>query len=196
MSAYLCSLETFGTLAAVTSAASASPIRLYGDWTPAEIAARYGEHVAAGIEFEPETQWSPARVTIDGRYADGAALVARILLAENVVSLQAKYPTDPDMLSGAAEIDAALPDLAFQPVPSVVVLSLASGLRYQSCEAKDYQHSIAAALLEAIERVAIRKLPGFEAAPRDMTAADLQKRGLQPRVVYRGTAPRPRTVAR
>lgn len=89
--------------------------------------------------------------------------IAKILHAENVRSVNHLYreTTSADVY--------AFTHVAAEAYTAVEVLRAASGLRYQSCEHPEYHASDAAAVLETIERAAIRNLPGFDDAPREWT---------------------------
>lgn len=107
----------------------------------------------------------------------GEAKIGQILLAENVHSVNVRYRETADTPRYRHRfvcLDAA----ALQCGVSVSVLVLASVqcLRYQSCEASDYEQSRACRILQRIEWEAIRHLPGYDDAPygwtRDRTKPD------------------------
>jgi hypothetical protein len=116
-----------------------------------------------------------ARV-LNGRTA--TAKIAAMLHAENVKSVNHKYgDTTP---ANGYEFTRVVAE-AFT---AVEVLRAASGLRYQSCEHPDYWTSDAAEILNVIERAAIRKLPGFDDAPREWTREQGEKNLAALRAAY------------
>ena len=54
-------------------------------------------------------------------------------------------------------------------ITPINVLCLIAGLRYQSCEHPKWQTTFAASYLNALERAAIRALPGYTDAPWSLT---------------------------
>jgi hypothetical protein len=89
--------------------------------------------------------------------------IAKILHVENVRSVNHRYTET------ASADDYAFTRVAAEAFTAVEVLAAAAGLRYQSSEHPEYFTSDAAEVLNAIERAAIRNLPGFADAPREWT---------------------------
>jgi hypothetical protein len=150
MSAFLCDDDTFDLIA---SFAVQQHRDTNGDTARLD-APDLKQLIALGIieEYDPRIQW------YDGQQ------IGAILHCENVRSLGARYG------SNAAESwDLAAPyifrQVAATEIDPVVVLKSIACLQYQSCEADDYEKTIAYALLMRIERAAIRAIPGYEAAP-------------------------------
>ena len=98
---------------------------------------------------------------VDAIAQSDGAIVARILRAENIRSLRARYPSDYMKLVGDAPY-------TFRPVREnytpVEVIKACHCLSYQSCEADDYDQTHAKRLLDQIERAAISHVPGYESA--------------------------------
>ena len=90
---------------------------------------------------------------------------ARILLAENIRSVEYLYSDANDMI-GDRDIAVSCEEYhggryRFAPVQ---ILKLCDCLDYQSCEPNDWQDSAAFELLERIRHAAIRTLPGYDDA--------------------------------
>lgn len=153
MSAYLCHADTFDMLATFANRprrADRVRVRISRDMpdVPALISDGtldlYEDGVTDCVDgFAPET-------------------VAAVLRAENIRSLRARYPQDVDAVEDY-RYRPAHADVA--PGPAVIVLKSVACLRYQSCEAADYEQTLACALLNRIERAAIDALPGYDDAP-------------------------------
>lgn len=108
------------------------------------------------------TVQTDAETVYNGRTS--AAAIASLLHAENVKSVNYRYCENSDASHDYRPVVA-------DAFTAVEVMRAASGLRYQSCEHPDYQESPAAMVLDAIERAAIRNLPGYDDAPREWTRA-------------------------
>ena len=80
-----------------------------------------------------------------------------LLYAENVKSVNFRYREDAE-LTGAI-YDAFAPELS-----AIEAIKACQCLSYQSCEHDGWDLSPAKALLSSIERFAITKLPGYDAA--------------------------------
>jgi len=95
--------------------------------------------------------------------AHDASALATILRAENLRSLSARYSE-----TAAWGDDAESGGYRFRRVTEtdpVKVLKSIHCLRYQSCECEDYDTTLACALLNTIERLAMNALPGYDDAP-------------------------------
>lgn len=105
-----------------------------------------------------------------------ATYYANILYAENIRSVQARYPGDtfedlpgliqkPDMLEVTA--NESFEQYAYAPyvLKPVDILKMANCLEYQSCETNDWRDTLAYRLLLRIKEAAIRLLPGYDDAP-------------------------------
>ena len=115
-----------------------------------------------------------------GGYSDicarlGETKIGQILLAENVYSVNVRYREAADIPAYKHRfvcLDAAA--LRCGVSVSVLVLASVQCLRYQSCEAPDYDQSRACRILQRIEWEAIRHLPGFDDAPHGWTRRDME----------------------
>lgn len=95
---------------------------------------------------------------------------AEILLAENVRSVNHRYPDTvghPENLPGVlAENGQAI---VFRPVypmiSPLVALKACSCYDYQACETDDYPTRLAAKIIDTIRHNAISRLPGYDEAP-------------------------------
>jgi hypothetical protein len=99
---------------------------------------------------------------------DNASEIGRILLTENERSVRHRYPNDaPGDLPGTIGEDAA--NYTFrqfdQPVSSLAILKACDCFDYQACETDDYKSSVAYAIVDAIRKRAIMRLPGYENSP-------------------------------
>lgn len=99
-----------------------------------------------------------------------------ILLAENVRSVRARYPSDtPDSPPGPCD-QKRVWAYRFQPVAHQLptwVIKACDCLRYQSCETDDYENTLAYKVMQAIRESAITHLTVD--APWGATEADIQK---------------------
>jgi hypothetical protein len=129
VSAYICAFAMFDMLAGY---AARRRVHLY---PPHEL------RDAVEMEFGTDT---PNLATYYPR-------AARVLYAENVRSVAYRYRDD-----------SAAPDYRFTPIDLMPTASRVLGaiacLRYQSCECPDYHSTVAAFVLDAIERDAIRQI--------------------------------------
>jgi hypothetical protein len=155
MSAYMCSPDTFDLIASFASWHRNRDPYFTMDASPEM--PDVPELVADRILPDP---W--ARVA-----ACNADDVAAILWAENVRSLRARYGSSAEEMIPERRYTFRL--LAPGSVPVVVILKSIHCLRYQSCEAEDYERTLAAQLLDRIEKHAISCLPGYSDAPWGQT---------------------------
>lgn len=93
--------------------------------------------------------------------------VAATLWAQNARSVEARYPCD-DGDAGPAPTVGKKAQSAARVVQPVAVLKMCGCIEYQSCETGDWPDTLACTLLEAARAKAIRRLPGYEDAPRDL----------------------------
>lgn len=97
-----------------------------------------------------------------------ASEVGAILLHENERSVGYRYgETDPDEMPGTiGETSATYRFRDFlEPLPALAALKACDCLEYQSCEHPGWGTSLAAAIVDAIRRYAIARLPGYSEAP-------------------------------
>ena len=143
MSAFVCHAATIKALAIF--AATVNP--------------PYGPHV------------SPAylRKTAPGVHAlsgeELATEYARILLAENIRSVEYRYNDANDMI-GDRDIAVSCEEMhgGRYRISAVQILKLCDCFEYQACESSDWEASAAYELLERIRHAAIRTLPGYDDA--------------------------------
>lgn len=94
---------------------------------------------------------------------------AEIMLAENVLSVQARYP---DTIDNPQNMPGVITEVGCQikfrfiskPLNAVQVLKALQCYDYQACETDDYEHSNAYRIVESIRSLAISNLPGYEEA--------------------------------
>lgn len=98
--------------------------------------------------------YSPHRIAI----AEEPARVAGILYTANVESVNDRYSADGVSIGLVFKPVAKLPD-------AMTIVKLCHCLAYQSNEVSEYENTIGAAIVNAIESYAIRALPGYDAAP-------------------------------
>ena len=98
-----------------------------------------------------------------------AEAIGAALYAANVDSVNYRYRGDDPLHIGERWIP-GLPEL--DRVEPITVLKSIACLRYQSCERPGYEQSFAADILRRLQSEAIRRLPGYDAAPWGWTRAD------------------------
>lgn len=106
-----------------------------------------------------------------------ATLYADTLFQENIRSVRTRYPNDKrDDLPGPCilPLHMIVQTSHFNDcrwvLDQVAILGMCAGLEYQSCETEDWEQTVAHRLLRAIEKAAIRALPGYDKAPWDYVA--------------------------
>ena len=93
---------------------------------------------------------------------------ANCLYRENIRSVLTRYPNDtfetaPGLLDKPKAIRIPPGAVSLPPITDpVAILKLCDGLAYQCCETDDWQTTPAHALLQAIQRAAVRDLPGYQ----------------------------------
>lgn len=87
-----------------------------------------------------------------------ASRVGAVLLAENVKSVNHRYSDDDPAPSYE------FTRLRGNPTP-VQLLGMLHGYEYQACEHPDWRNSEAYAIVRRLERLAMRRLPGYDDAP-------------------------------
>lgn len=116
-----------------------------------------------------------------------ATYYANILYAENIRSVQTRYPSDsfedlpgpcekPEMLNITATEVFEQYGLAPFTLKPVDILKMCACLDYQSCETDDWRNTLAYRLILRIETAATRQLPGYEDAPWEYTKPEQPKR--------------------
>lgn len=114
--------------------------------------------------------WGGTRHSVSNNDFEGMADIANTLLAENVRSVKARYPgTDSDLpgpVGGVAPFTAADIDLfAWQGhYKPVQVLKSCHCYDYQACETADYETTRAYAIIRAIEKKFMVRIPGYDEA--------------------------------
>ena len=105
----------------------------------------------------------------EGIELSDATTVARILMAENIKSIDYRYPDNEGSYSAEYSIGSVTEQdrsridmIAFTPVE---LLKLIHCLNYQSCGHSTWQESLAYCILKAFERSLLRRLPGYDEAP-------------------------------
>ena len=93
-----------------------------------------------------------------------ASEIGQILVDENYRSVNERYQERTEGHFGKPEIYKFNPKTG--PLPdAVTMLKLCNNYRYQACENDNYEASVAFQIIDAIKEEAIRKLPGYDAAP-------------------------------
>lgn len=97
---------------------------------------------------------------------DNTTRIGRMLAAENVLSLAARYPGDYDAMVGYSAEEYEWKRLPFGDVPTAVQgLCLLNCYEYQSCEHDEWRMSEAYQFCDALRHALIHFLPGYQAAP-------------------------------
>ena len=94
--------------------------------------------------------------------------ICTVLAAECYRSVRSRYPTGPlpgPLAAGDGPVSFTLTQSQYATIGPVDALKALASYSYQSCETEDFDQSEAYALMQAIERAAIRALPGFDASP-------------------------------
>lgn len=170
MSAFLCSDSTFVGLAAYS-------VRWYGNaprvayFTSRMGLAADNSASAAGECAEAASLFLPKQFKTWEDFERNAGpahfidVLAAILKAENMRSLEARYAGEPAYTR--ADAPKATPDLVRAAAVFLpgVVFKLAHCLDYQSCETSDWRQTVAYQVLETIKDTAARKTEGYEQAP-------------------------------
>jgi len=112
----------------------------YGGIHDVRVFERDGGHVIAGNEQE----------------------TAEILLAANVASVNYRY--DENEPVPPIEFHFERPDER----TAIEIIKACDCFDYQACERPDYRQSLAATIVEAIRENAIRAVPGYDEAPREI----------------------------
>lgn len=100
------------------------------------------------------------------------------LLATNIASVLARYPYDtlesaPGPCNKTAPIDYRYKWSSHYPMQAVTILKALDCYEYQSCEVENYESSPAAAFCQQLRKAAIHALPGYDDAPWELIAPDL-----------------------
>jgi hypothetical protein len=164
MSAFICGPDHFKALAIF----AASRTHGYGS-ASLRVDPRY-------IHYGNPTKGLPVEL-LESRGAELASAYADILYAENVRSVQARYPDDkssdlpgPTIRQSHIVVSGQDQILAKYRLPPVSLLKMCDCLEYQSCETEDYRETLGFELLDRIRGAAIKALAGYDDAPWDYTA--------------------------
>jgi hypothetical protein len=98
--------------------------------------------------------YSPHQIAI----AEEPARVAGILYTANVESVNHRYSEDDVSIGFTFKLVTKQPD-------ALTIIKLCHCLAYQSNEVPEYDRTIGAAIISAIQDKAIRALPGYDDAP-------------------------------
>ena len=104
--------------------------------------------------------------------------ICTVLADECFRSVRSRYPSGPlpgPVSAGDGPVVCTLAQSQYANLQPVDVLKACASYDYQSCESDDWGTTEAHALIRAIERAAIRALPGFDASPAwdiEYTAAE------------------------
>ncbi|MEH2525837.1 MULTISPECIES: hypothetical protein [unclassified Bradyrhizobium] len=95
---------------------------------------------------------------------NNAEAIANILIDENARGVGERYRERTKEHFG--DIGEALRFKQVNPLPdALVILKLCDCFDYQACESDDYEDTLAAEIVNQIRKEAIRRLPGYDAAP-------------------------------
>jgi hypothetical protein len=134
------------------------------------------DHIDALLTFATDQKPNDEIVFVVGDVgreitAANATEIGRILLAENVRSVQARYPQLPaSELPGALVDEDTVASYKFgtwrvAKLEPLWILKACDSFDHQACETEDYEASDACVIIEAIRIRAIRELPGYTNAP-------------------------------
>jgi hypothetical protein len=156
MSAYVCHDDTFDYLASATE--------LWGRGV-------FGVSAAPGMPDVPALMEAGVLGGERQKLTSGdAEAIAQILRAENIRSVCARYGDD-----GAADAPYRFRRVPLRALDPAAVLKSCDCLEYQSCETDDYHDTLAWRVLNAIRRLAIGHLPGYEKAPWGWTRQAIEQ---------------------
>jgi hypothetical protein len=126
-------------------------------------------HVAALVKWYRRN--GGAQMHLEGNTPDYDERMAGMLYAENVRSVNHRYPNHPpdEPIAFTWRMLKAAPDLS-----AVEVVKSCQCLAYQSCECDDYKDTPAAKFNARILDHAISKLPGYDEAPWGIEPATVQ----------------------
>jgi hypothetical protein len=106
--------------------------------------------------------------------AFNAEEVGRILMAENVRSMVARYGDS--LEEGERNADSDYRYALFPtPLTAVEVIKACHCLDYQSCETEDWETSLACEILSRIIKHATHDIPGYDDAPWEITDRTIGK---------------------
>jgi hypothetical protein len=160
MSAYVVHEDTIRYLVAAAQAWQAYLFAPSGyDWS--------GDQTGAAVQaFGLPVDASTAIRLYPDQHAEA---IGATLYAANVDSVNYRYRGDDPTCIG----ESWMPGLVeLDRVEPITVLKSIASLKYQSCERPGYDQTFAADILRRIESEAIRRLPGYDAAPWGWTRAD------------------------
>ena len=82
------------------------------------------------------------------------------LEGESLASLKARHPADQGVIGGQLARGAMVTEY-----PPITIIKACHCYRYQSCEHRGWDSSLAKDIVDRIEEHAVRHLPGYDAAP-------------------------------
>lgn len=103
-------------------------------------------------------------ITYDPRYQEDAAVLAAVLLKENVRSVCARYTQDKPEDYTDYVIAYRYSLLPYTKIEPVQVVKACQCYDYQACETNDWKQTFAYRICSWLESTAISKLPGYDAA--------------------------------
>jgi hypothetical protein len=122
-------------------------------------------HISALADYATRSMRRSRLYAADRQWEDPEE-VFKVLWAENVRSVLYRYPEDtvdtaPGPIGPKGSFDRRVRAQSFNPID---IVKSCHCLEYQSCECPDYRETTAYELLQAIEAMAIRGLPGYDSA--------------------------------
>lgn len=110
--------------------------------------------VEAGVRFKV---WVNFGSGYDYLTSEKAQHIYEVLKRENIRSINHRYKTNGTKIRGLRKY--------VTNIDPILVLKAISCYEYQSCEHQEWETSLAFSICRAIEKAAIRELPGYENAP-------------------------------
>ena len=146
-----------------------------------------GVALAPGVSADVLEWWR--ELELDGRADLGGrrAEVFDVLRAENFRSLRARYRGHDDGRAGGMwhpDDETADPAAFSRVLSAVTIIKACHGYTYQACESPEYRQSLACGIVQAIEREAVRRLPGYDDSP-GWTLSEADVHGDYPRGAVR-----------
>jgi hypothetical protein len=109
--------------------------------------------------------WRPRSIARRGGFLAYEDELGRALWLANAASIRARYGSGAEEATGEALDKIRAYHHALNARDPVTVIKACHCYAYQSCEVSDWDTSWAKAATDALERCAVRHLPGYEEAP-------------------------------
>jgi hypothetical protein len=132
------------------------------------LAAYAVKHCAGDVPYALRTELEDGRFERrPGDYDRTVGNVFSMLVRENLASVNHRYPVRINSPESEAMLADYKPhaDGRRETLPALHIIKLCHHYAYQACEHPGWQDSDARKLVDAIEKHAVRCLPGYDAAP-------------------------------